>query len=103
MYKAKNDFSPPFMKEIFKIEETGINTRMGVKFSRPNVSSVKKGECSLSSFGPIVWNNMLPNKIKSCTSLSEFKLSIKSWIPKNCPCKICKTYIQGLGYVKLFE
>ena len=103
MYKAKHDLSPPFMKEIFKIEETGMNTRMGVKFSRPNVSSVKKGECSLSSFGPIVWNNMLPNKIKSCTSLSEFKLSIKSWIPKNCPCKICKTYIQGLGYVKLFE
>ena len=36
-------------------------------------------------------------------SLDEFKLSIKSWIPKGCPCELCKTYVQGLGYTVLYE
>ena len=103
MFKIKHDLSPPFMKEIFtnKVNEKG--TRSGDTFERPNVDSVKKGDRSLQSFGPIVWNTMLPAKFKDCKSLDEFKLSIKSWIPKGCPCELCKTYVQGLGYTVLYE
>ena len=97
MFKVKHDLSPPFMKEIFTyVGDKG--TRSGDTFARPNVGSVYKGDQSLRSFGPIVWNNMLPDKLKLCRSLSEFKHSIKSWTPSNCPCKLCKTYIPGLGY-----
>ena len=102
MYKVKNEPSPPFMKEIFKYIGDQ-STRMGGKFARPNINSVKKGEYSLSSFGPIVWNTMLPEKLKNCDSLTDFKQSIKSWIPKDCPCHICKNYVRGLGYVEVFE
>ena len=58
--------------------------------------SVKKGDRSLRSFGPIVWNTMLPEELKVCQGLDEFKDSIKSWVPENCPCELCKTYIAGL-------
>ena len=60
-----------------------------------------KGDQSMRSFGPIVWNDMLPGRLKACQSLSEFKTNIKSWVPDNCPCKLCKTYIPGLGYTNV--
>ena len=101
MYKVKNDLSPPFMMEIFcKINR---ETRSGRTFSRPNVCSVKKGDRSLRSFGPIVWNNMVPDDFKQCENLDLFKNSIKSWRPDNCVCELCKDYVKGLGYTVLFK
>ena len=64
---------------------------------------VKKGDRSLRSFGPIVWNTMLPEELKACQGLDEFKDSIKSWVPENYPCELCKTYIAGLGYTVVCE
>ena len=85
MYKTKNELSPLFVKEMFD-QNREPSTRMGNTFSRPKVNTVYKGENSLRIFGPIVWNNMLPERLKACSSLSEFKNEIKSWIPENCPC-----------------
>ena len=101
MYKVKHDLSPPFMKELFS--EVHRETRSGQSFSRPNVDTVKRGDRSLRSFGPIVWNDMVQEKLKLCKSLDEFKCSIKTWTPNNCVCELCKTYVHGLGYVSLFE
>ena len=103
MFKVKHGISPPFMKDIFTYVSNDNGTRSGDTFVRPNVNSVFKGDQSLRSFGPSVWNNMLPSKFKTCNSLSEFKNSIKSWTPDNCPCKLCKTYVQGLGYVNVVD
>ena len=103
MFKVKHDLSPPFMKEIFTYKSNDKGTRSGDTFVRPKVKSVYKGDQSLRSFGPIVWNEMLPNELKACQSLSEFKHNIKSWTPENCPCKLCKTYIPGLGYVNVVD
>ena len=86
MYKVKNNISPPFMKELFTYnEETG-------KFYRPNVRTVRMGQESLRSFGPIVWNTMLPERIKDNQNISMFKERIKSWIPENCKCKLCNNH-----------
>ena len=101
MYKVKNDLSPPFMKDLFS--EVNRNTRSGETFSRPKINSVKRGDRSLRSFGPIVWNTMLPEDLKSCKSLDSFKDSVKSWRPDNCPCELCKDYVHGVGYVNISE
>ena len=101
MYKVKNDLSPPFMKDLFS--EVDRNTRSGETFSHPKINSVKRGDRSLRSFGPIVWNTMLPEDLKSCKSLDSFKDSVKSWRPDNCPCELCKDYVHGVGYVNISE
>ena len=103
MFKVKHDLSPPFMKDIFTHKVYQKGTRSGDTFDRPNIDSVKKGDRSLRSFGPIVWNTMLPDKLKQCESLSELQTSIKSWKPDNCSCELCRTYVQGLGYVSLSD
>ena len=97
LFKVKKDLSPSFMKEIFVYDETKD------KFNRPNVRLVNMGEQSLRSFRPVIWNTMLPQDVKSKPNLSQFKSALESWIPDNCHCKLCKTYVPGLGYVELFE
>ena len=100
MYKVKNGISPPLLNEIFEEREES-STRSGFTFVRPKVSTVYKGLNSLRNFGPIVWNTMLPNAIKSSTSLDQFKNSIKSWTPDNCLCRLCKDYVQGVGFTHI--
>ena len=100
MFKVKNDLSPSFMKDIFD-QKTGRSTRSGNTFVRQKANTVYKGDNSLRIYGPIVWDNMLPKKLKDCSSLSEFKNAIKSWIPENCHCRLCKEFVQGLGFVTL--
>ena len=46
------------------------NPRSSAHFHRPNVNKVYKGEHSLRYFGPIVWDNMIPEKIKSISTLT---------------------------------
>ena len=67
------------------------------------VNKVFKGEGSLRWFGPIVWNNMLPENLKAKSTLEEFKTEVKKWVPENCPCRLCKEYLGGIGFVTLFD
>ena len=32
-------------------------------------------------------------------NIKEFKSKIKSWVPQNCPCRLCKTYIHHVGFI----
>ena len=64
MYKAENKLSPEIIQNIF--QQRDISTlRSEVTFIRPDINTVYNGEESLRNFGPIVWNNMLPNNLKS--------------------------------------
>ena len=98
MYKVVNNISPLFVREIFEKNDM-LLTRLGSDFVRPKVNSVYMGDNSLRIFGPIVWNNMIPAQYKSCSSLIEFKRAIKSWIPDNCPCRLCKRFVTGVGFM----
>ena len=100
MYKVINDIAPPIMKEMFG-ERKETSTRSGITYTRPKVNTVYKGENSLRAFGPLVWDKMLPERYKLCTSLTQFKNSIKSWKPHNCPCRLCKQYIPRLGFTSV--
>ena len=96
MFKVKNDMCPPFITNLFKLN-LGPETRRRNTFVRPKVDTVFKGENSLRIFGPVVWDEMLPKRLKECSTLNEFKNKIKSWIPETCPCRLCKLYVQELG------
>ena len=98
MYKVKNGLSPSFMNELFQVYN-GPSTRSGKLFVKPRVNTVYKGENSLRCFGPTVWDDILPDKFKDCGSLSEFKNALKSWVPENCSCRLCKIFVRGLGFV----
>ena len=103
IYKVISKLSPPFIQEIFEHKGFGRATRMGDKFIRPHINKVYTGVNSLRNFGPVVWNSMLPENFKNCSSLSAFKNSIKSWITDNCPCRLCKNYVKGVGFIQVIK
>ena len=86
MFKVKNNLCPTFIQELFSFNEKTN------KFLRPNVRTEKMGKGSIRSFGPIVWNTMLPENIKESPNLSIFKDRIKNWIPTTCKCRLCKDH-----------
>ena len=96
MYKIVNDLCTPIMKELVG-DRRKTATRSGLTFIKPKVNTVYKGDNSFRNFGPRVWDEMLPSKYKSLSSLKEFKDAIKSWKPHNCPCRLCKQFIPELG------
>ena len=99
IFKVKNDLCPRFISKLFCQTET--QTRSKASFHRPKVNTVYKGESSLRCFGPIVWDCMLPQNIKGISDLKDFKHKIKTWVPKNCVCRLCKVYVSNLGFVTL--
>ena len=100
MFKVVKKLGPEIMRDLFVLD---LNTKNDRIFLRPNVNSVYNGENSIRYFGPIVWDEMLPNGFKSIQTLEKFKSDIKKWIPVNCPCSLCREYIGGVGVVTTFE
>ena len=98
MFKVRNGLSPKILNEIFIPTTQPYNLRRNDSFNIRRVHSVRNGTESLSYLGPKIWN-ILPNEIKSANSLKIFKTKIKNWIPKNCPCRLCKSYIPNVGFI----
>ena len=95
MFKVKNGLSPEIMKDIFQL---ATNPSVEKTFLIPKVNGEYMGKLSLRYFGPVVWETMLPNEFKSISDLEKFKEDIKKWVPSNCKCRLCKTYVAGLGF-----
>ena len=53
---------------------------------------------TISYLGPKIWD-ILPNEIKEKETLEAFKVAIKKWKPENCPCRLCKCFIAGVGFI----
>ena len=100
LYKVKHGLSPKIMDSIFLGREASY-LRTQTDFFPPQIRTVHYGEDSLRYFGPKIWN-IVPKEVKGSSTLELFQKNIKKWNPK-CTCRLCKTYIKGLGYVTLCE
>ena len=68
------------------------------EFKVPKVNTVYRGDDSLRHLGPLIWD-IVPQEIKLSNSLFQFKRRIKKWTPDDCPCRLCRIYVQGVGYI----
>ena len=98
MFKIHRGLSPDILREIFVPKISLYNLRRNKTFERRQVHSVYHGTESLSFLGPKIWD-LVPLELKQLESLEVFKLKIKKWIPFECPCRLCRAYIQQVGFV----
>ena len=89
IFKVKTGRVPELMKGVSEFADVPYNLRNQSKCSRSIPCTEKYGTETASSIGPKLWDKA-PTEIKNSKSLEGFKARIKSWVPKNCPCKICK-------------
>ena len=99
LYKSKNGLSPQIINALF--EKKGINgkyLRTQGDYRVPQINTVHFGENSLRYLGPKIWE-MVPEYMRNMESLEKFKSAINTWAPQKCPCRLCKDYIEGVGFV----
>jgi len=98
MFKVVEETSPRIFSELFHKRENKYDLRQKDFFTIPKINTVYNGSETISVLGPKIWNS-LPNALKTKNSLSSFKASIKKWQPINCPSRLCKSYIAGVGFI----
>ena len=59
---------------------------------------MRYGTETVSFLAPNIWD-ILPKDIKDSESLVIFKRKIKKWIPSECSCSFCKTYVPQVGFI----
>ena len=99
MYKIKNDLSSLIVTELFEQRnEQHYNLRKNSQFTMRPIRSVYDGSESISFLGPKTWK-ILPDRLKTANIIEAFKMQIKKWKPENCPCMLCKVYVQNVGFL----
>ena len=77
------------MWSYFKHREVPHNLKRGPILFIPPARSTTYGTNSVHFLGSLYWNK-LPNLVKSCRSISEFKNAIKKIGNIDCGCMICR-------------
>ena len=94
IYKHIHGLSPAIMGEVFKINRIlPYNLRTRNDFSSRVPKTVKYGTETISFLAPKV-----PEKMKESSCLEAFKSKIRKWKP-DCSCRLCKTYLQHVGFL----
>ena len=98
MFKVKNKIAPLPIQELFTEHTNLYDLRSERSWDISKVNTVHFGTETIRFRGPKTWE-MLPCNIKESETLQEFKTKIKQWKPKDCTCRLCKTYIHNVGFI----
>ena len=98
LYKVKSNMAPDILNEIFQNRTSSYTLRTNSSFAVRPVHSVYHGTESLSFLGPKIWK-LVPEDVKQSESFEIFKKKIKQWAPSRCPCRLCRIYLQNIGFV----
>ena len=98
MFEIHRGLSSEILRETFVPKTSSYNLRRNDTFEKRKVHSVYHGTESLLFLGPKIWD-LVPVELKQSETLYSFKLKIRNWVPFECPCRICKMYIQQVGFL----
>ena len=102
LYKVHHNLLQSIFSKLFTRNNSTYNLWSKSDFVIPQVNIAFKRSSSISSSDPIIWS-LVPEKMRYTDSQKSFKSKIKTWKPKNCPCRICKNYIPNVGFLETFE
>ena len=100
IFKVKMKLAPEIMNEVFHIIGSPNPLRNELRFKSRNICTVRYGIVTAAFCGSRVWSYMR-SKLKKSISLNVFRSKIKTWKTENCPCKLCKIYLQRIGYLQV--
>ena len=87
------------MKDIFSINRNPYNLRQNSQFSRPRINIVFHGTESISNLGSKIWD-LVPSNLKGVSELDKFGKAIKQWKHEDCPCRLCRVFVQNVGFLE---
>ena len=87
------------MKDLFLINRNPYNLRQSSQFSRARINTRYHGTESISSLEPVIWD-LVPSCLKDINDLDKFIKAVKQWKPEDCPCSLCKFFVQNVGFLE---
>ena len=100
MFKVKNKLSSEISCDIFAQRiNNHYNLRHINHFETPFGRIVYNGTESVSYLGRNIWY-IVPEEYKTLNSLNSFKETIKNRVPLNCSCRLCKSFVHGVGFLE---
>ena len=98
IFKFLNGLSPEIMNDVFQVKSRApYYLRDKNELHSRNPKTLAYGTESVSFMAPNIWS-IVPQELKNSQSLYSFKKGIREWKP-NCPCQLCKTYLQHVGFI----
>ena len=98
IFKFLSGLSSQNMNEVFQVKSpAAIYLRDKNELYSRNSKIVAYGTESVSFMVPKSWS-IVPQELENSQSLYSFKNSIRKWKP-NCPCLLCKTYLQHVDFI----
>ena len=99
IFKVKNNLAPDIMKDVFELKEP--HTTYGqnqITLHAEMLRVLILWSLSIQNLVPQIWE-LVPQSVRKCKTLNEFKTKIKSWYPNHCPPRLSKTDIAQLGFI----
>ena len=100
MHEAVNNLPGGNLSEFFAGNNHNYNLCSRSELTIPSINTVFKGQDSINYFGSVIWNS-IPAELREISSFQVFKSEIKAWRPTKYPCRLCKNYIENLGFVSV--
>ena len=72
--------------------------RSGILHEKLSINTVQFGSESTVYLGAKILE-LIPQNIKSSESVDIFESKMKKWVPGTCPCRLCKTYVNHVGFL----
>ena len=98
IFKCLKGIYLPIMNDIFRQTNIPYTIRNSKDLDSWLPKTVYCGLETLAYKGPQLWQQLQARIKKSC-SIVSFKYNIKQWKDPKCSCRVCKTYIGGLGFI----
>ena len=98
IFQIKMKLAPEIMNEVFDIIESPYPLINALRFKSRNICTVRYGVETSAFVGSRIWSYM-PSELKKSMSLNVYRSKKKTWRPENCPCKLCKIYLQRIAYL----
>lgn len=103
MFKVQNNLAAKIINDLFYNETENYHyLRHCRDFNVSSINLIYHGNESTSYLDPKMLHIAQP-EIKEINSLNSFKKSMRKWIPVDCLCWLCKTYISRVGLIWNFK
>ena len=86
------------MSDLFVTRENNYNLKNFQELEFSLKRTVKFGTEIISYRGPQIWN-LIPERLRALETVNNLKKEIKKSKCDACPCRMCKNYIQRVGFI----
>ena len=86
--------------DVFDIIEYPYRLRNLLRFKSRNICTVRYGIETAAFVVSWIWIYMA-SELKKCKSLNRSRSKKKAWKSENCSCKLCKIFLQRIGYLQV--